>query len=414
MTTNSAQNGLLIKSQSDGSFLYYRNGQLPVGTPNPQIYDGQKQRFITGVHNPHAVKEPAARDALTSGYEKAFRQMIAEKQGGNIVQKDALSSNSVQPVTLLQDFTVKYANAGFMALGLFPLRPTPTESGEYLEYLRGSEFNPQRSRGGGGTRSASNSIGNYRIKRNPYQVKADSEEQDLGKDLVLSQGTSPINAMFMLRERVDYQLALRRELAVIDMVTDTANYNSTNRRTLTAGYFWDEPDAAVHDQLLQAKAALWSGEGTTMTVAWCSLPVWNKLRTARSLSRVLSANHQGFLTPEEFCEIMQIDALMVSELRVNNANISEAADYNRAWGNHFGLMRVSMYSQREDASFGATYRWMPEGLQNGIEANLWFDPNTSDFGSFHYKAAFKETHIVVAKDTGYLFKNVLSPSASLY
>lgn len=400
---------------NDGSFMFFRNGKLPMGTPNPEKYDAAKDKFLHGLANPEAIPDTTVREALKTGYSDAFNRMVAEKSGGvSMVQKDALSANTIQPVTLLQDFTVKYANAGFMGLALFPLRTSPTESGEYMEYLRGTEFNPQRKRAGRGTRQSANSIGNYRMQRNPYQTQSDAEEQDLGKDVVLAQGTSPINAMFMLRERVDYQLALRREMNVIDIVTDLNSYNAANRRTLTAGYHWDEPEAPIHDQLLKAKAALWSGEGSTMTVAWCSLPVWNALRTARSISRVLSANHQGFLTPEEFCEIMQIDALLVSELRVNNANVSEAADYTRAWGNNFGLMRVSAYSQLQDASFGATYRWMPNSLKDGIESNLWYNPVSSDFGSFHYKAALKETHVVVAKDTGYLFKNVLSSATPLY
>lgn len=407
--------GLLIKSQSDSSFWYVKNGQLPLHTRSPIEYDNAKRKFITALSNPDAVKDPAAREALKSGYSNAFDKMVAASQGGvAIAQKDALSAASVQPVTLLQDFTVKYANAGFMSLGLFPIRPTPTEAGTYLEHLRGTQFNPQRKRGGGGTRNAANAVSGPRVEKRPYTVVADSETLQIGKDLVLSEDTSPINAMFELREKVDYELALRREKQVIDIVTDVNSYASSNRRVLTPGYHWDEPDADVFNQLLKAKAALWSGSGTTMTVGWCSLPVWNALRNARSVSRVLSMTHQGFLTAEEFCEIMDIDALMVSELRENESNIAEAASYTRAWGNHFGIMRVSMFAQKNDASFGATMRWMPNGLKDGIESNLWYDPKSSAFGDFHYKASLKEVPIVVARDTGYLFKNVLSPATPLY
>jgi hypothetical protein len=407
--------GLLIKSQADSSFWYVKNGQLPLYTRSPIEYDNAKRKFITALSNPDALKDPAAREALKFGYSNAFNKMAAANQPGvAIAQKDALSAAAVQPITLLQDFTVKYANAGFMALGLFPIRPTPTEAGTYLEYLRGTQFNPQRQRGGGGTRTAANAVSGPRVEKRPYTVDADSETLQLGKDLVLSEDTSPINAMFELRERVDYELALRREEKVIGIVTDLASYATSNRRTLSPGYHWDEPDADVFNQLLKAKAALWSGSGSTMTVGWCSLPVWNALRNARSVSRVLSANHQGFLTAEEFCEIMDIDALMVSELRGNEANIAEAPSYTRSWGNHFGIMRVSMFAQKNDASFGAMIRWMPNGLKDGIESNLWYDPKSSAFGDFHYKASLKEVPIVVARDTGYLFKNVLSAATPLY
>lgn len=319
-------------------------------------------------------------------------------------RKDA-DAAVVQPVPLLTSFSVKYANPEFIGLNLMPVLPTEQEGGQYIEYRRYAEWDTTRSPGGRGTRVTAIEADNFNYAKRTYQVDSDSTIGYIGKDVVMSTGT-PVNGMFDLRERVDYNMAFKRELRVRDALTNAANYGAANKKTLTAGIRWDDPGGDPGADILGARSKIWRGTGASMLLGWCSIDVWNVLRQSPNMLKLLPLGHQGYVTPEQFCDIFGLDGLLVSEAWIANTNIAKmmsAPSFQRVWGNYFGLTRVSRIPAQRNASFGYTFRWMPGTMPNGMENNLWFDPREGDFGSFGYKSALKETHVVTAPDTAYLF-----------
>ena len=326
----------------------------------------------------------------------------------------------IQPVPLLTNFSVKYANPEFIGLNLMPVLPAEQEGGQYIVYQRYAEWDVTRSPGGRGTRVVSIEADNFNYKKATYQVESDSTIGYIGKDVVMSTQT-PVNGMFDLRERVDYNMAFKRELRIRDTMVNPANYGANNQLTLTAGIQWDAPGGDPGGDILNARAKIWRGTGNTMLLAWCSIDVWNVIRQSPNMLKLLPLGHQGFVTPQQFCDIFGLDGLLVSEAWISNVNIAKmttAPTFSRVWGNNFGLTRVSRIPQQRNAAFGYTFRWMPGttpgaqgngGMMDGGMANtLWFDPREGDWGSFGYKSALKEVSVVTAADTGFLVINPIS------
>lgn len=382
------------------SFAVYRQN---VGDPPAYFeYNLMKEHFLRELK-----KRPDSRHRDITAINTQLVDIL-QRNGGNLRQKDLGAAADIADVNhLLQTYTVKYANPEFIGLELFPVMPTEQEGGVYLEYIRGPEFDVKRRPGGSGNDVSSSENHGYITKRVSYTVVSDSETGKVGKDRILTPNT-PINEMFNLRERVDHAIAFRREVKIRDLITDSANYSSANYLDLTPGIRWDEPGGDPGQDILTALATIWRGEGSSRLVAWTSLEVWNKIRTSAALLRLLPLTHQGYVTAEQFLQIFGLDGLLVSETRYNTANIAETPSFARLWGKNFGLMRVSTSPQLRNASFGWTYRWMPGSLPMGVESNLWYDPRIGDFGSFFYKVAFKEQPVIVAKDTGYLWTNVIN------
>jgi hypothetical protein len=377
-------------SASGQSFAVYREN---VGDPPAYLrYEKLKNGFFREVKKGLTGMDPSFRSYNDNLKAAALRTKSGEQ--GSIEVSDSGK--------LLQNFTVEYANAQLIGTELFPVVPTPEEGSTYLELIREEQYQAKRRPGGGGTRVEADEVDGYRYIRVPFTCESDSREGYVGKDKVISDST-PINHMFNLRESVDWQIALGREIFIRDLVTDTANYATSNQLALTSGIRWDDNGGDPGADILNAVGKIWRGTGSSRLVAWTSYEVWTVLRRAPSMLRLLPAQNQGFMSAMQFLDIMGLDGLLVSEARENTANIAKTPVFSRIWGNNFGICRVSTTPTLKNASFGFTMRWTPSALPQGMETNLWFDPKRGDFGSFGYKVALKEKPIITAADTGYLF-----------
>lgn len=346
----------------------------------------------------------AKKDAKSSAFKAHNDKLRYAAENADMRHKSGeLGSFEVSDTaSLMQTFTVEYAQAPLIGLELMPVVDSPEEGGSYLERVRLEEWNASRRGGSRGTRATTRIVDNYVYDKLSYQCESFSKSGYLGKDVVLSD-SAPINGMFNLRESVDRQIAEDRERAIRDIMTDATNYNTANKRTLTAGLRWDENGGDPGNDITNAMGNIWVGDGSTRLVAWTSWDVWNALRKSESMLHLLPTTAQGYLTPEQFLDITGLDGLLVSEARENTANPGQAATWTRMWGNYFGICRVAVMPALKSASFGWTFRWTPSSMPTGFNTNLWYDPEEGDFGSFGYKVALKETHKVVAKDTGFLF-----------
>lgn len=372
------------------SFAYYRPG-LPLASY--EVYDALKLGFYEELE--------------ASGYDQNHFLVGCNKEIQAVAGMRAkdVDSSIIQSVPLLTNFSVKYANPEFIGLNLMPVLPTEQEGGQYIEYRRYAEWDVTRSPGGRGTRVQAIEADNFNYIKRTFQVDSDSTIGYIGKDVAMSTNT-PVNGMFDLRERVDYNMAFKRELRIRDVLVNAANYGVNNKKTLTAGIRWDDAGGDPGSDILSARSKIWRGTGNSMLLSWCSIDVWNVIRQSPNMLKLLPLGHQGFVTPQQFCEIFGLDGLLVSEAWISNTNLAKmisAPQFARVWGNYFGLSRVSRIPTQRNAAFGYTFRWMPGTIPTGMENNLWFDPKEGDFGSFGYKSALKETHVVTAQDTGFLF-----------
>lgn len=388
-------------STTSTSFTYYRSGRKPKYV----AYEAMKEAF-------YDVSAKGGNPQLDA-YNKSLgavagAAMATRNGGGSMVLKDA-DAASIQPIPLMTTMSVMYANPEFIGLELMPMAPDEQENAQYLEYMRASYMDVSRGGMGGGTRSSGTEGLGYAYKKKSIPLESDSSKEVVGADLVFSDGT-PINPMQEMREKADYDFAFKRELRIRDLMTNPANFNTSNKLVLTNGIKWDDAGGTPHTDILNARTKVWSGQGgNTMLMASMSIDVWTVLRNATPIKALLSATHTGFLSPAEFCEIFELDGICVSESYINSSNIALGANYTRVWGKHFNLTRVAKVPQTKCAAFGYNFRWVPPALKGsqGFQNTIVFDSNEGDFGSFRYKTAAKEKAVIIAQDAGFLFPNCI-------
>lgn len=400
--------GTPVGGVSASSFTFYRKG-CPGKAPMHLRYDARKAQFFEELEEGKSDLAKALsklNDRFTAKY-KQDRSALRQKD------VDLLEITDSQ--RLLMNFSVQYADADFIHQEVVPAFRTSAPSGQYLEYVRGVEFMaPADDRGGHGIRRETAETADYKRIKRGFSVESDSTTDFADKNEVIATNT-PVNVLFELRERADRAHARKKEFRCVDLLTTTSNYGTGLVNELMPGTRWDEPDGDPATDILQMLPRIWKGNGSSRLVAWCNVDVWTALRDSRAIRRRLGANFAGFITPAMFVEMFGLDGLCVTEARVNTANQAKAASWGRVWPNAFGICRVSTTPQQKNASFGQRWRWVVPANQaaDGLEVNMWFDPERGDYGSFGYKLADSEDYKVLAKDTGAFFKNPLASAPQM-
>jgi hypothetical protein len=388
-------------STTSSSFTFYRSGRVPKYVK----YEAMRDAFYEA--------SAAANDPQLKKYNESLGRVanagFAAKNGGPaLVLRDA-DAASIQPIPLMTTMSVMYGNPEFIGPEIMPMAPSDQENAQYLEYMRSSMLDVSRKGMGGGTRSSGTEGLGFAYKKRSIVLESDSSLEVVGADLVYSTDT-PVNAMQDMRELADYDFSFKRELRIRDLVTNPANYNSSNKLALANGSKWDDAGGTPDLDILNAKTKVWRGKGgSTLLMAAMSIDVWTVLRNSPRLKSLLSADYTGFISPQIFCEIFELDGICVSESYINTNNIALSASYGRVWGKHFALIRVAKNPQTKTAAFGYNFRWVPAPLKGsmGFQNTIVFDMDEGDFGSFKYKTAAKEAAVITAKDAGFLFPSCI-------
>jgi hypothetical protein len=403
--------------------VHYRKGKGPFGNGDGlAVRYAKLQREMLKLANDPSNAAGKRESALLA---TAMKGMI--ERHGSVVQRlgDGFQARDVGPdvaqgVPILGNLSVAYSAGDMIGRELLPIAPVDLATGEYVKYVKRDRMQVVRGAGRGARGEANE------VPRNeqsvPYQTVAHEHLGSERLDAVIAgriaQRNAPVDRLTRMVDDVGYHHQLEQEAESITTVTTAGNYDSAHKLTLTSGTYWDSADAEIGKCIDEAKSKIWNGQGNTELVAWCSEPVWKVVRRNTALVGLLSASDRGFLTPEQFCEIFELDGLLVSDLRLDSANIAAAESAEFAWGNYFGLARVSRTPQQLNAALGYTMRWnasdVPQaGLMSsnqGVFTRMWFDPEKGPFGSFRYKMADYWGINLVAADTAFLFSTPLTPS----
>ena len=403
--------------------VHYRKGKGPFGNGDGLAarYAKLQREMLKLANDPtNAAGKRESAQLAASMKNMIERHGSVVERLGDAYQKREVGPEVAQGVPILSNLSVAYSAGDMIGTELLPIAPVDLPTGEYVKYERRDRMQVVRGEGRGG-RGASNEV--PRNERSvPYQTVA---HEHLGVERLdaliagrIAQRNAPVDRLTRMVDDVGYHHQLEQEAKAIEAATTAGNYDSAHKLTLTSGTYWDSADAEIGKNIDDAKAKLWNGQGKTELVAWCSLPIWQVVRRNTALVGLLSAADRGFLTPDQFCEIFELDGLLVSDLRLDSANIAEDESAEFAWGNYFGLARVSRTPQQLNAALGYTMRWnandTPQaglmGNNQGVFTRMWFDPEEGPFGSFMYKMADYWGINLVAADTGFLFSSPLTPS----
>ncbi len=368
-----------------------------------------------------------------NGDTEAKKKLQPSRDGlANLMQRSASdvpnmrmrsAYSDVQGVPILASLSVAYAAPSLVGLEVFPVVPSPYVQGDFWVYDRGERMKEKRTQGRG-VYGASNEV---RTKKSRESFEAKPHSLAGKQSIAVALNADPaLNEMVDLVEAVNYDLEFKREVMIAQTVTDDTLYPAGNKVALTAGVRWDDANGTPATDIMTGRDALWAGQGDTRVVAVMSSPVWTALRTHPDILSLLSINDRGFIRPDQFLEVFEIDGLLVSDARINIAEYGKAPDDTYLWGNNFVLARVSTTPQVKNATLGYTFRWVPgrdmpaggtgpimvPGLNagQGVWTMQWVDPTQGAFGTVWYKRSHFETYEVVSADTGYLIQTPIDPA----
>jgi hypothetical protein len=402
--------------------VFYRKGAGPFGTGESlaQRYAGVQREVLAMCQR----NDPQARAGMDELHD-SMRGMMSRHHGrlGDLAGRMAIGQRDIGPadvqgVPILSNLSVAYSSGDMIGAELLPIAPVDQVSGTYVVYPRRDRMQVVRGEGRG-RRGRSNEIP-MNEDEGTYTTVSHTHKGYMGLDAVIAgriaQKRAPIDRLAYMVDSVGYHHQLEHEAKAIGVLTATGNYDSDHRLALTSGVHWDEASGVIAENIHEAQQEIWSGQGSSELVFATSLPIWQVISRNTGLVALKSANDRGFFTMQEFADAFELDGVMVSDLRLDTANIGQTENPAFAWGNNAMLLRVSRTPQQMNATWGYTMRWnasdVPgEAMMNsnkGVFTRLWFDPDYDPFGAFRYKMADYWGIEIVAADTGFLFSDVLA------
>lgn len=317
----------------------------------------------------------------------------------SILNRKQLTEGVVQDNPFLSNFSLQYGNDTYIGELLAPEVPVDTLSGEYPVYDRRSRFAaPDASMSG---RSSPARIQDSRTNKE-YHCKPYALVNDLPLLIQLNE-RPPLNEFIDLTEATTEVMALTREIRIKDVLTSTANYATGNYATLSSSQRWNSSGGGDPlNDLLSGTAKLWKGRGPKLTMAACSLEVWNVLRAHPRILDLVKYTSPGLAQTSSIAEFFGWDGILVSEARNDTANEGQDASYDRIWGKDFIILNVAARPTRRNASFAVTFRF---GSQI---SEVWFEQREGTRGAYQNRVSVHESTEIQAPDAGYLLKNVIA------
>lgn len=303
----------------------------------------------------------------------------------------------------LTGIALAYTNQALIADLILPRVPVGGPTFKYLEYNRDTQYTPP-----------STLVGR---KGRPNEVEFGATEKpgqvfDYGLDDVIPNdditaappGFDPVG---VATQGLTDLVLLDREVRVANLVFNANTYPTANKDTLTAGEFWDDPDANPVEYILDTL----SGMLVRPNTAVFSRRVFDRLR---SHPKVVAAVHAsggnaatgGYVSAQQLADLLDLRAIRLGEAFVNTAKPGQTAALSRAWGNHAAFLHINPLSNTRSPqmSFGITAQWQ------GRVAGQMSEPLTGLRGSVRVRVGESVGEIITAADAGFFVQNAIDPA----
>jgi hypothetical protein len=185
---------------------------------------------------------------------------------------------------------------------------------------------------------------------------------------------APLRLDLATLKRVLNNLMIRREQRVANMLTNSANWNSTNVATIASGFQWDggvnsDPIKDIHTRMEQSL-----GEITGMIMPE---PTWHAFQRNPQVQKYFTYKQSAKPLPDagQMSAILEIPPIYVARLKTF-APSGGALTF--AWGNDVVLVRQPEQmppTSQDDIATSYTFRWnatAPDGTSNGMAGSMGF------------------------------------------
>jgi hypothetical protein len=305
----------------------------------------------------------------------------------------------------LTAIAVAYSNAGFIADRVAPRTEVMSKEFTYQKYALGDAFTAPETRvSRKGTPNqvefssteVTDSVDDHALD-GPV-TNDDIEQWEKARQAGQTAAPSPlIYTTSMVTELVD----LQREKRTANLIFNANSYATANKTTLSGTSQWSDPasdpQAAIGDAL------------DTMVmrpnVCVAGRAAWTKLSRNIELCKAIFGNGttRGQISKEAFCELFELEELLVGEGWVNTAAKGQPPVMTRLWGKHVAFLnRNKKANTKQGLTFAMTAQFGTR-VAGTIE-----DPDIGMRGGQRVRSGESVKELVTANDLGYLFLNAVA------
>jgi len=132
---------------------------------------------------------------------------------------------------------------------------------------------------------------------------------------------------------------------------------------------------------------------------------WSKLRRNPSIVKAANKNagDSGMASKQAFCELFELEDLLVGESFVNSAKPGQAMVAARVWGKHVALLyRNKLATNQNGVTFGWTAQWGDRVSMTRADGDIGLR------GGQVVKTGESVDEKIIAPDLGYLIINAVA------
>ena len=300
----------------------------------------------------------------------------------------------------LTAIAIAYRNTKFIADEVLPRVPVSSASFKWLEFDFSERF----------------TLPNTKVGRTspPNQVEFSAKEkessvEDWGLDSPVPQddidtAITGYNPLGHAVEATTDLILLDREVRAANLLFNGANYN--NKQTLTSAQQWNSSDSDP--------VALITDAFDSMVQRPNIGTLGRRVATAlRRHPKIVAAYHgnagESGLVPLGFlADLLELDAIYVGDAFLNSAKPGKPPVLLRAWGNKASFtVRNKLANTKGGITFGYTAQF-----KDRVSGSI-ADPDIGLRGGQRVRVGESVKEIVVSKDAGYLFENVIPADLKL-
>ena len=310
----------------------------------------------------------------------------------------------VTPV--LTSIAVGYRNNKLIADQVFPRAPVGSMSFKYLV------FPPQENLTVPNTRVGRRSPPTN-VEFTGTEVPASTDDYGLedsipNSDIELAQaqmqmGVSAYDPRARATQSLTDLLLLDREQRCANLLFNSANYDAARTQTLVgSSQFSDFTNSTPIDVILAAMDATLVFRPNVHVMG---RQVWTKLRAHPHLVNAVKGGSfgRGAISRQDYCDLFEIDELLIGEAMLNTVKRGQTATYGRLWGKAISMFyRAPGAVVNKDVTFGLTAQW------GDRVAGSMPDTKVGLRGGQTIRIGESVKELIIAPGVGYLIQNAVA------
>ncbi|PAU86328.1 phage capsid protein [Pseudomonas sp. WN033] len=307
-------------------------------------------------------------------------------------------SNAPFPITpALTAIAIAYRNTRLIADQVLPRVPVGAQEFKYLKHDLAEGFTVPDTKVGRKSRvnqvdfSASEETG----ATNDYGLDAPVPQRDIDN---APENYDPLGRA---TEQTTNLILLDREVRASNLVFSPDSYATGNKTTLSGTSQWSHADSNPIRAITDALDSVVMRPSIGVLGRAVSTSIRRHPKVVKAFNG--SLGDEGMVPLQWLADMLELDAILVGEARVNIARPGQAANLARAWGNHASFI---YRDQLADANSGTTFGFTAQFGDRIAGSSP--DKNIGLRGGQMVRVGESVKELVTAPDLGYFFENAVS------